>query len=478
MISRRYRFLVIFALIITGFLFTGEADASSTMVYFGDLTEDGIPASGVFDIQFKLFDAPAEGVQISQTIYAEGVEIENGSVNVPLEFGKELFADGQKYLEIAIKKPAEVEYTILSPRQILSAYSSDTEPDFITQGPYDSEYLRLDGTNCPFTGYLGIGTGSPSSLVSVVSSDAKTEFLVDNNGAVGDSVFKIRLAGSVAYMFGVDDSDGDKFKISSGVNLGQNDMLTLDQYGRLGIGTSSPLAELHISADDAKTEFIFENSAADGDLGLKFKLTGSSAWLFGVDDSDGDKLKITTNSNFGSGEQFVLARDGKVGIGTSSPTTMLEVAGETKTNALNIAGGSDLSERFDIQAGQTTIRPGVVVCIDPENAGNLLVADRSYDRRVAGVVSGAGGLNPGMVMGQSGSVADGAYPVALSGRVYCLANAEYGAIRAGDLLTTSKTPGHAMKVRNHRKAQGAIIGKAMTDLEDGRGLVLVLVSLQ
>jgi len=44
------------------------------------------------------------------------------------------------------------------------------------------------------------------------------------------------------------------------------------------------------------------------------------------------------------------------------------------------------------------------------------------------------------------------------------------------LLTTSDTPGHAMKVTDYPKAQGAIIGKAMSSLGQGRGLVLVLVS--
>jgi len=68
--------------------------------------------------------------------------------------------------------------------------------------------------------------------------------------------------------------------------------------------------------------------------------------------------------------------------------------------------------------------------------------------------------------------------VALTGRVYCLVDASYGAIEPGDLLTTSDTAGHAMKVTNHTKAHGAIIGKAMTRLEQGKGLVLVLVTLQ
>ena len=109
---------------------------------------------------------------------------------------------------------------------------------------------------------------------------------------------------------------------------------------------------------------------------------------------------------------------------------------------------------------------------------HLQISNEPYDRKVAGIVSGAGGVRPGMLMGQSGSVADGEHPVALSGRVYCLVDASNGAVQPGDLLTTSSTPGHAMKVTDHSKAQGAVIGKAMTALQAGQGLVLVLVMPQ
>lgn len=100
------------------------------------------------------------------------------------------------------------------------------------------------------------------------------------------------------------------------------------------------------------------------------------------------------------------------------------------------------------------------------------------DRRVAGIASGAGGVMPGMVMSQEGSIADGKQPVAPTGRVYCWADASAGAIEPGDLLTTSETPGHAMKVADHARARGAVLGKAMTGLKEGKGLVLVLVTLQ
>jgi hypothetical protein len=120
----------------------------------------------------------------------------------------------------------------------------------------------------------------------------------------------------------------------------------------------------------------------------------------------------------------------------------------------------------------------MVVAIDPANPGWLRLAEKAYDRTVAGIVSGANGLNPGLIMTQQAKAAGGTSPVALSGRVYCWADASNGPIRPGDLLTTSEVPGHAMKVTDYPKAQGAILGKAMTSLETGHGLVLVLVTLQ
>jgi len=152
--------------------------------------------------------------------------------------------------------------------------------------------------------------------------------------------------------------------------------------------------------------------------------------------------------------------------------------GRVITPVLEITGGSDLSEQFDIGNADYLSRPGMVVCIDPENPGGLTLSDQAYDRRVAGVISGAGGISTGMVMGQQGTVADGEHPVALVGRVYVWADASAGPITPGDLLTTSDRPGYAMKVADHHKATGAILGKAMTGLDEGQGLILTLISLQ
>lgn len=166
---------------------------------------------------------------------------------------------------------------------------------------------------------------------------------------------------------------------------------------------------------------------------------------------------------------------GMVGIGTNNPQTTLHVNGTARVNVLQIEGGADVAEPFELS--DNDIPKGAVVVIDEANPGRLKLSDRAYDTRVAGIVSGANGIQPGVTLRQRG-VMDSGQNVALSGRVYVQADASTGAIKPGDALTTSEVPGHAMIVTDHAQAQGAILGKAMTTLEKGRGLVLVLVTLQ
>jgi hypothetical protein len=146
-------------------------------------------------------------------------------------------------------------------------------------------------------------------------------------------------------------------------------------------------------------------------------------------------------------------------------------------SSITIEGGADLAEPFRITSEAGEVAQGAVVVIDERNPGHLKVSDQRYDPHVAGVVSGANGINPGIQMQQQGLL-EGGKNVALTGRVYVRADTSNGAIKPGDLLTTSGQPGRAMKVTDHARAAGAILGKAMTGLSQGEGMVLVLVTLQ
>jgi len=186
----------------------------------------------------------------------------------------------------------------------------------------------------------------------------------------------------------------------------------------------------------------------------------------------------STGGNFTStaANQFLVRAAGGFGINTNSPQTELDVNGTTRTEVLQITGGADVAEPFEVAAAED-VPPGALVVIDEGNPGQLKLSDCPYDTKVAGVVSGAGGVNPGLTLSQRG-VMGGGVNVALTGRVYALADASNGPIEPGDMLTTSGTPGHAMRAADPQRSYGAVIGKAMTPLREGRGLVLVLVSLQ
>ena len=65
-------------------------------------------------------------------------------------------------------------------------------------------------------------------------------------------------------------------------------------------------------------------------------------------------------------------------------------------------------------------------------------------------------------------------PIALKGMVYCKVDAEQAPIEIGDLWTTSPTPGQAMNASVPVKAFGAVIGKALSSLAAGPGLIPIL----
>ncbi len=153
--------------------------------------------------------------------------------------------------------------------------------------------------------------------------------------------------------------------------------------------------------------------------------------------------------------------------------------GRVITSELQIKGGSDLAEHFDIAIEEEEeAKPGMLVSIDTKTEGKLSLTNIESDTKIVGVISGANGIKPGMLMGQEGTIAYGKYPIALAGRVYVLATNEAGEINAGDFLTSSSKKGYAKKVTNINKNQGAIIGKAMGKLNADNGYVLVLINLQ
>ncbi|MGH3567959.1 MAG: hypothetical protein ACRDRH_18395 [Pseudonocardia sp.] len=154
-------------------------------------------------------------------------------------------------------------------------------------------------------------------------------------------------------------------------------------------------------------------------------------------------------------------------IGSVHITRNLSVAGDiTLPNA-------DIAEEFPI-ADDADVEPGTVMVLTDDEA--LRPSDHPYDRRVVGIVSGAGTFRPGLVLDSRRHPSR--LPIALLGKVFCKVDAEFGPVAVGDLLATSPTPGHAMRATDPARAFGAVVGKALSKLDSGRGLVPVFATLQ
>lgn len=231
-----------------------------------------------------------------------------------------------------------------------------------------------------------------------------------------------------------------------------NNRMSIDSNGKVGINTSSPSERLEVNGNYV---LIDGANAADGTSGP------IQAYIGG--DGGGSDVQV------GSMNPNITA----VGFWNHSAGAWMHIS----CSSITIHGGADLAEPFAMADDGKEIPQGAVVVIDEKNPGQLKMSDQPYDSRVAGVVSGANGINPGIQLQQQGAL-DAGKNVALTGRVYVQADACNGPIKPGDLLTTASTPGHAMRVTDHLKAQGAILGKAMTGLRKGKGMVLVLVTLQ
>ncbi len=241
-----------------------------------------------------------------------------------------------------------------------------------------------------------------------------------------------------------------------------------------------------VTNDAVVVQLDADGSGEDADFFIQDKDLNT---IFNIDESGqvslfepgiGEMIEMVTTELGTDGAQITLRNN--AGQATIVLDAEFNAGGDGRitTEVLQITGGSDLSEQFEVSSPVSDLipGPGMVVSIGGGAHGTLEISRRAYDRRVAGIISGAGDVQPGMLMGQRGTVADGQYPVALTGRVYVWVDADFAPVEAGDLLTTSATPGHAQKVTDHRKAQGSVLGKAMTGLESGRGLVLTLVTLQ
>lgn len=356
-------------------------------------------------------------------------------------------------------------------RIVANVGGMDLKSNGAVSGSNPGGFIHLDTI-----GTVGIGTATPKHQLSIkyfagaptwTSNNWAGALDFDNGAAIGWA------ANTGGQRFGMGHSNGSFVMWRTAADPGTtgsaaNYDFAITDAGSVGVGTITPISKLTVQTVTNAYGLLH----TDGSVSVgTFIGTGSSTggWLGTFSN---DKLNFFTNNG---SARMTIDTSGNVGIGTSAPTMKLDVNGAIAVNTITIRGGSDLAEPFPMQ--DQAIENGAVVVIDEQNPGHLKRSMRAYDRRVAGIVSGANGIKPGISLHQEGAL-EGGQNVALTGRVYVAADTSNGPIEPGDLLTTSDTPGRAMKVTDHTRAQGAVLGKAMTPLSKGDGMVLTLVTLQ
>jgi hypothetical protein len=388
--------------------------------YQGMLTDSsGVPITGNHDLTFSIYESSSPYSLPLWTEQHDQVAIEDGLFNVILgetEFPPGLFGRPELWIGIKVDTDPEIEPRMRMTSVPWAMHAAIADSARAAAGGADADWIVVgDDMYAGVSGSIGIGTTQPARPLEVAAPDqVVVRFTSDTQALYHPATIELKAARSA-------------------------------EQGSVGL-----IRFLDQSNQQVAAIRHFGNTDAFVPFGLVFSVDNTTA---------------------------MRVQAGRVGIGNIVPGETLDVDGNVRCEVLKITGGADLAEPFDV-ADETDVEPGTVMVIDPTRPGQLQVSRHAYDRCAAGVISGAGGIDAGLLMGRTDSAADGSCPVALTGRVYCRATAANGPIEPGDLLTTSDLPGHAMKVTDHARAVGAIIGKAMTALPAGEGLVLTLVGLQ
>jgi len=455
---------------------------ASTISYQGTLTDDaGNPLDGTYTMQFQLYDAQSGGTLLWDS-GAQSVQVVNGLFNVELAVDQSDFNGQELWLEVTVG--AET----LTPRQevLPVPYALSLRPgariDGSATGPhlYDAVLnVKNYDTSAGRTAIHGVSgsavSGYPGQEVGVQGEAANgygvAGYSSDNAGVYGYSgtsygVWGVGDPGVRGYSTSGDGVDG----VATASNKSGVYGHSTDGFGVTGRSTNNHAVQ-GFSTSHSHAAVYGNNTAGTGVRGEHTHATLTAPAVYGKNTGSGTGVLGDRNDSLVRGA--VMGRNYGAGYGVQGTSTNSHgVYGDGKTYGFytpdKIYAGNgyvDIAEHID---AASDVEPGDVVVIDPDRDERVVKCTKPYDTSVAGIIS----TDPAFLIGNS----DTKTPLALAGRVPCKVSAENGPIHRGDLLTTSSTPGYAMKATEPKL--GTILGKALGELKSGTGVIYVLVILQ
>ena len=245
----------------------------------------------------------------------------------------------------------------------------------ITTGTLARPISTTTGT---FSGNVGIGTVSPTEILHLAAG-SNPQILVEDTGDANRSEIRFKTA-TTDWCLGQHGGDIGKFKIANNTDVGTGALVTIDQSGNVGIGTTSPSGSLHVQGSQS----IFGNNGGASGIVIndipqaRWKIsTGGYALSFSKHSSTSDEYSTWS-------EKVRIDTNGNVGIGTSSPSHPLTVQ-ETTTNTNTVtyplairaissgtvANGFGAGIRFQCERRDTDNYQSLAGSVEVYGAGNL-----------------------------------------------------------------------------------------------------------
>ncbi len=256
--------------------------------------------------------------------------------------------------------------------------------------------------------------------------------------------------------------------------------MLIDSDGETGIGTTTPDAKLDVTCAEA-TKVLDVVSSYSGSLGNVVNIQRTV-----IVPSNNDMLQIMVADGSADDFQFIECQR------SADVKFKVEGNGNVFADGSYTSPAADFAEMIAVSSGASRVEPGDVLVIDSSNPRSTVKSVQPRSTLVAGIystkpgfigserdwdkpIAGGDGENIGTYTLGDMAAEFNEIPLAVVGIVPCKVSAENGAIRPGDLLVTSDTPGHAM--RDDDPKVGTVLGKALGSLTSGTGVIKVLVTL-